>query len=83
MDTHYHIWHYIRAEDGTIGSIVREDAAYPTRRKANYVLSDGHQYLKAGEALQCVEGAFCQPLPEKMVDRGVGRLFGAKYVAIE
>ena len=83
MDTHYHIWHYIRDEDGTIRSMVREHAAYPTRRKANYTLSDGRQYWKAGQVLQCVDGAFCQPLPEEMVDRGMGMLFGAKYVAIE
>ena len=31
--------------------------------------------------LQCVDGAFCQPMPEEMVDQGMS--FGPKYVAIE
>ena len=39
------------------------------------------QYWKAGQVLQCVDGAFCQPLPEEMVDRGMP--YGPKYVAIE
>ena len=59
----------------------RGDQVYPTRRKANYALSDGRQYWKAGQVLQCVDGAFCQPLPEEMVDRGMP--FGPKYVTIE
>ena len=72
MDTHYHIWCYRRDRDGHV---------YPTRRKASYALSDGRQYWKAGQVLQCVDGAFCQPLPEEMVDRGMP--FGPKYVALE
>ena len=59
----------------------RDDTAYPTRRKANYALSDGRQYWKAGQVLQCVDGAFCQPLPDEMVDRGMP--FGPMYMAIE
>ncbi len=81
MDTHYHIWYYRRSTDGTIRSMERDDTAYPTRRKANYTLSDGRQYWKAGQVLQCVDGAFCQPLPDEMVDRGMP--FGPKYVSIE
>ena len=71
MDTHYHIWFYRRAPDGTIRSMERDGTIFPTRRKANYALSDGRQYWKAGQVLQCVDGAFCQPLPEEMVDRNV------------
>ena len=59
----------------------RDDTVYTTRRKANYTLSDGRQYWKAGQVLQCVDGAFCKPMPEEMVDRGVP--FGPKYVALE
>ena len=59
----------------------RDDQIYPKRRQANYALTDGRQYWKAGQVLQCVDGAFCQPLPEEMVDRGVP--FGPKYVAID
>ena len=59
----------------------RDDQVYPTRRKANYALSDGRQYWKAGQILQCVDGAFYQPLPQGMVDRGMP--FGPKYVAPE
>ena len=81
MDTHYHSWYYRRAEDGTIRSMERDDTVYSTRRKANYVLSDGRQYWKAGQILQCTDGAFCQPMPDEMVDRGMP--FGPKYVAIE
>ena len=81
MDTHYHIWLYRRAEDGTIRSMERDDVVYPTRRRANYALSDGRMYWTAGQVLQCVDGAFCQPIPEEMVDRGLP--FDPKYVAIE
>ena len=61
MDTHYHIWYYRTAPDGTIGSMERDHTTYPTRRKANYALSDGREKWKAGQVLQCVDGAFCQP----------------------
>ena len=81
MGTHYHIWRYVRDEDGTIRSMERDDQVYPKRRQANYALTDGRQYWKAGQVLQCVDGAFCQPLPEEMVDRGMP--YGPKYVAIE
>ena len=81
MDTHYHIWLYRRAEDGTIRFMERDETPYTTRRKANYALSDGRQYWSAGQVLQCVGGAFCQPMPDEMVDRGMP--FGPKYVAIE
>ena len=81
METHYHIWYYRRDQDGTIRSMERDDSTYPTRRKANYALSDGRQYWRAGQALECVDGAFCQPMPDEMVDRGVP--FGPKYVGIQ
>ena len=81
MDTHYHIWLYRRAGDGTSRSVERDEVVHPTRRGANYALSDGRMYWKAGKVLQCVDGAFCQPMPEEMVGRGMP--FGPKYVAIE
>ena len=81
MDVHYHIWHYRRDQDGTIRCMERDETPYPTRRKANYALSDGRQYWKAGQVLQCLDGAFCQPLAEEIVDRSVP--FGPKYVGIE
>ena len=80
MDTHYHIWRYRRAQDGTIRSMERDEELYPTRRRANYALSDGRQYWNAGQVLQCVDGAFCRPMPEEMVDRGMP--FGPRYVSV-
>ena len=80
MDTHYHIWYYRRAPDGTIRSMERDEEVYPTRRRANYALSDGRRYWKAGQVLQCVGGAFCQPMPEEMVDWGMP--FGPRYVSV-
>ena len=79
MDTHHHIWLHRRAADGTIRSIERDEVVYPTRRRANY--ADGCIGGNAGQILQCVDGAFCQPMPEEMVDQGMS--FGPKYVAIE
>ena len=81
MDTHHHIWLHRRAADGTIRSTERDEVVYPTRRRANYALSDGRMYWNAGQVLQCVDGAFCQPMAEEMVDRGMP--YGPKYVAIE
>ena len=81
VDTHYLIWYYRRDRDGTIRSMERDDHVYPTRRKANYALSYLRQYWKAGQVLQCVDGALCQPLPEEMVDRGMP--FVPNYVALE
>ena len=37
--------------------------------------------LEGQPGAACFDGAFCQPLPEEMVDRGIP--FGPKYVAIE
>ena len=68
MDTHYHIWYYQRDSERTIRSMERDDTVYTTRRKA-------------GQVLQCVDGAFRKPMPEEMVDRGVP--FGPKYAALE
>ena len=76
VDTHYHIWYYRRDSERTIRSMERDDTVYTTRRKATYTLSDGRQYWKAGQVLQCVDGAFCKPMPEEIVDRGVP--FGPK-----
>ena len=59
----------------------RDDGVFPARRKASYVLSDGRLYWKSGQVPQWVDGAFCQPLPDEMVDRGMP--FGPKYVSIE
>ena len=59
----------------------RVDTSFPTRRKANYALTDGRQYWKAGQILQCVDGTFCQPMPREMVDLGMP--FGPEYVALE
>ena len=81
MDTHYHIWRYLRDEDGTIRCMERDEQVYPKRRQTNYALTDGRHYWKVGQVLQCVDGAFCQPLPDEMVDRGMP--VGPKYVAIE
>ena len=81
METHYHFWLYRRAEYGTIRSMERDDVVYPSRRRANYALSDGRMYWNAGQVLQCVDGAFCQPMPEEMVNRGMP--FVPKYVATE
>ncbi len=81
VDTHYHIWYYRRDRDGTIRSMGRGDHVYPNRHKADYVLSDERQYWKAAQVLQCMDRAFCQPLPEEMVDQGMP--FRPKYVALE
>ena len=81
MTTHYHTWRYVRDEDGTISSMLRDHHVYHNRRRANYALSDGRQYWRAGQVLQCVDGAFCQPLPQEMVDRDMP--FGPQYVTIE
>ena len=68
MDTHYHLWLYRRAEDGTIRSMERADKVCPTRPKANYTLSDVRQYWKADQVLQYVDGGFCQPMLHQIVD---------------
>ena len=81
METYYHAWLYRRALDGAISSMERDHAVFSTLHKANYALSDGRQYWSAGQALQCVAGAFCQPLPDEIVDQNMP--FGPKYVPIE
>ena len=48
MDTHYGIWCYIRDDDAIIRSMERDGQIYPKRRQANYALTDGGQYWKAG-----------------------------------
>ena len=53
----------------------------PFPNSGNYALSDGRQYWKAGQVLQCVDGAFCQPMPQEMVDQGMP--FGPRYVSVE
>ena len=69
MDTHYHTWQYVRDEDGIIRSMLRDNHVYHNRRQANYALSDGRQYWKAGQVIKCVDGAFCQPLPQDMAEQ--------------
>ena len=69
MDTHYHTWQYVRDEDGIIRSMLRDNHVYNNRRQANYALSDGRQYWKAGQVIKCVDGAFCQPLPQDMAEQ--------------
>ena len=66
MDTHYHTWQYVRDEDGIIRSMLRDNHVYNNRRQANYALSDGRQYWRPGQVIQCVDGAFCQPLSPEM-----------------
>ena len=67
VDTHYHIWYYRRDRDGTIRSMERDDHVHPTRRKANYALSDGRQYWKAGRSCSAWTG------PSAAAARGDGR----------
>ena len=54
MDTHYHIWLYRRAGDGTIRSMERDDVIYPTRRKANFKTRfTHHKYRTKRESNLC------------------------------
>ena len=59
----------------------RSDGTYTTRSQANYALTDRRNRWSAGQVLQCKEGAFCEPLPEEMVDRAMP--FGPRYVPLE
>ena len=69
MDTHYHTWRYVREEDGTIRSMLRDSYVYNNRRQANYALSDGRQYWIAGQVIKCADGAFCQPPPQDAAEQ--------------
>ena len=81
-DVHYQIWLYKRDPDGTIRSMERTNEQFETRRKAN----DGLQLIRrrsslAGQVLQCVDQAFCQPPPDLVV-RGYS-LAGPREVTAE
>ena len=66
--THYHIWLYGRDADGVIRSMQRDEATFPTRRKANYALEMfRRQQAIAGQVLKCVDEAFCAPPPDWLV----------------
>ena len=70
-DVHFHIWLYQRGPDGLIRTMDRDDDTYYTRRKANYALEIFRRKRSlAGQVIQCVDGAFCQPPPDWVV-RGV------------
>ena len=69
METHYHTWQYVRDEDGIIRSMLRDNHVYNNRRQANYALSDGRQYWKAGQVIKCADGAFCQPPPQDVAEQ--------------
>ncbi len=82
-DVHFHIWHYKRDPDGIIRSMERSEDRHDTRRKANYALElFRRERSLAGQVVQCVDGAFCQPPPDWVV-RGVTmagpREFTAEY----
>ncbi|GEM_PF-2434648 len=67
-DVHFHIWHYRRDPDGVIRSMERAEDRYDTRRKANYALElFRRERSLAGQVVQCVDGAFCQPPPDWVV----------------
>ena len=67
-DIHFHVWHYKRDPDGVIRSMERRQERYEKRRAANRALEMFHrQHCIAGQVLQCVDGAFCQPPPDWVV----------------
>ena len=82
-DVHFHIWHYERDPDGVIRSMNRTEEQYETRRKANYALElFRRERSLAGQVLQCIDGAFCQPPPDWVVrgySLGGPRDFTAEY----
>ena len=82
-DVHFHIWHYERGPDGVIRSMNRTEEQYETRRKANYALElFRRERSLAGQVLQCIDGAFCQPPPDWVVrgySLGGPRDFTAEY----
>ena len=81
MNTHYHVWTYVRAEDGTIRSMERDDRAYPTGRQAFYALTYGRNQWLLGRVEQCAFGALCQPPPTEMFVNHMP--FGPRYVTLE
>ena len=67
-DIHFHVWHYRRDPDGVIRSMERRPERYEKRRTANRALEMfRRQHCIAGQVLQCVDGAFCQPPPDWVV----------------
>ena len=68
-DIHFHIWLYKRDPDGIIRSMERVEEEFGTRRKANYGLEVfRRQRSLAGQVVQCVDGAFCEPPPDWSVN---------------
>ena len=64
-DVHFHIWHCKRDSDGIIRAMERAEDRYDTRRKANYARElFRRERSLAGQVVQCVDGAFCQPPPD-------------------
>jgi hypothetical protein len=81
-DVHYHIWLYKRDPDGLIISMVRDETNFDKRRKANYALEMfRREQSLAGQVIQCVDRAFCQPPPDWVV-RGYS-LAGPRQVTSE
>jgi hypothetical protein len=67
-DIHFHVWHYERDPDGVIRSMERRPERYEKRRAANRALEMfRRQHCIAGQVLQCVDGAFCEPPPDWVI----------------
>ena len=65
---HFHVWHYKRDPGGVIRSMERHPERYDKRRPANRALEMfRRKHCIAGQVLQCVDGAFCQPPPDWVV----------------
>ena len=69
-EVHFHIRLYIRDPHAAIRSMVRDESRFDKRRKANYTLEMfRREQSLAGQVIQCVDGAFCQPPPDWVVRR--------------
>ena len=67
-DIRFHVWHYQRDPDGAIRSMERRPERYEKRRAANRALEMfRRKHCIAGQVLQCVDGAFCEPPPDWVV----------------
>ena len=63
-EIHFHVWLHRRDESGVITSMERNPKRFDNRRKASYFLQQfRRKHGIAGQALQCVNGTFCQPTP--------------------
>ena len=61
-DIHCHARHYKRDPDRVIRSMERRPERYEKRRAANRALEMFRRtHCIAGQVLQCVDGAFCEP----------------------